>query len=333
MQMRSTLLTANLGSTWNLLEDHGYNPGGLFQEAGIDSDELERPEGRIHLSRVIELFQKIDKLFNDPCLGLKYAKYWHPSQYHAFGYAWISSKTLREALNRKVRYSKILTEGLVFQLSEKENDVTIHVDFMFEHPPSLGQLFATAEMSSLVAACRINYGKELNPTTATFKHDEPPCSGEYFTFFKTNVRFGTDKDSVTFSSEILDKALTGHNPQMAEYADQAVIRYLAMLDKTDITHRAKVKIIEMMPSGDVTAKNIAKQLYLSGRSFNRRLNESGTSFRELLEETRRKMVSQYLKDINVDLREIPYLLGYKNYSSFFKAYKRWTGQSPSGLTH
>ena len=45
------------------------------------------------------------------------------------------------------------------------------------------------------------------------------------------------------------------------------------------------------------------------------------------------MASHYLKDKNVDLVEIPYLLGYRDYATFFKAYKRWTGRSPSGLTH
>jgi AraC-like DNA-binding protein len=329
--MRSTILSANLGSIWTLLEDHGYNPERLFQEVGIDPEALKNAEGRIDLSRAIELWQKVDQLFNDPCWGLENGKYWHPSQLQALGYAWISSKTLREALNRVVRYSKILTEGLVYNLSEGPDDVTIQVDFTFKHPASLNQPFAESSIAKIVTMGRINYGKKLKPLAVTFKHTEPKCSGEYFAFFKTNVRFGANKNSVSFSNEDIDKALMGYNPQLAKYADQAANQYLAKLDDADLTHRVKIKIIEMMPSGEVTTKNIVKQLYLSERSFSRKLNEAGTSFRELLDETRREMVSEYQKDKNVDLREMPYLLGYQSYSSFFRAYKRWTGEAPSGL--
>ena len=120
---------------------------------------------------------------------------------------------------------------------------------------------------------------------------------------------------------------------LAKHADQVVVRYLADHDKSDIAERVKVKIVELMPSGTATAKNIAKKLYLSNRSLNRRLNEAGTSFRDLLNQTRFEMASQYIDDANVDLVEIPYLLGYKNYSSFYRAYKRWTGRSPSTTTH
>ena len=85
-------------------------------------------------------------------------------------------------------------------------------------------------MANLVLMCRMNYSKRLNPMVVTFKHTEPECSGEYFAYFKTNVHFEADKDSVTFSREILDKALVGKNPQMAQYADKVAMRYLAKLE-------------------------------------------------------------------------------------------------------
>jgi len=57
------------------------------------------------------------------------------------------------------------------------------------------------------------------------------------------------------------------------------MRYLAKLDNSDIANRVNAEIVEMMPSGEVTTKNIAKKLYMSERSLSRKLKESGTSFR------------------------------------------------------
>ncbi len=331
--MHSTFLTANLGSTRRLLEDYGYNTDTFFEAAGIDPEALNKPDGRIPFYRVIDLAQQVNNIFHDPCLGLRAAEYWHPSDLHALGYAWASSKTLRGALERLVRYTKIVNESLIHKLFEDKGNVTVSVGFSFDMPPEIAIIFTTTSISRLIAMCRMNYGKKLNPLAVTFKHAKPPCSDQYYTLFKTDIHFEAEEDSITFAKDVLDKALIGHNPLIAECADQEALRYLASLDENDIAQRVKVKIVEMMPSGDVTADTIAKKLYMSNRSFSRRLSEADTSFRDLLEETRREMVSHYLKDENVDLQEIPYLLGYRSYSSFFKAYKRWTGKTPTGMTH
>jgi len=327
--MRSTLLAASLGSTWNLLENHGYNPDNYFQEVGLDPEKLMRAEARFDLDRAIRLFGEVDGLFRDPCLGLKYNKYWHPSQLHALGYAWISSKSLTEALQRLVRYAKILTEGLAYHMAADGDEDVITIEIDIQMPPAIHRLISTALAANLVSMCRMNYRQALNPLWVGFEHAQPPCAGDYFAFFKAQVRFGMEATSVAFDREVLDRELIGHNPQLAKHADQVLARYLAEHDKADIAERVKMKIAEMMPSGEATAKNVARKLYLSNRSLNRRLSDAGTSYRDLLDETRSEMASHYLKDRNVDLREIPYLLGYKSYSSFFRAHKRWTGQSPT----
>jgi len=329
--MRSTLLTACLSGTWKLLEDRGYPPAALFTEAGIDPDALQRPDGRIQFDRAIKLWESVDALFKDPCLGIEFPKYWHPSHYQALGCAWISSKTLREALGRLHRYAKIISETLIIHLSEGADDLSVEVDFVHPFSSAIHRLVMTATLANLVLMSRINYGRNLNPKRVSFKHARPACAGDYFFFFKTDVVFGAEKDAVAFSGEVLDKALVGLNPQMAQHADKVALEYLAKLDKSDIVSRVNAQIVEMMPSGEATAGKVSRKLAMSERSLGRKLQEKGTSFRELLNKTRKEMASHYLKEARVELVEIPYLLGYTDYTAFFKAYKRWTGQSPTGI--
>jgi AraC-like DNA-binding protein len=93
----------------------------------------------------------------------------------------------------------------------------------------------------------------------------------------------------------------------------------------------KTKIVELLPAGGANLKAGATRLYLSERSLSRRLNKADTSFRDLLDETRKDMAIRYIKEQHIALHAIPYLLGYKDYASFFRAFKRWTGKSPPRL--
>lgn len=85
-----------------------------------------------------------------------------------------------------------------------------------------------------------------------------------------------------------------------------------------------------MIQGAPTAEQVARALGLSRRSLQRRLAEQGPTFAELLESTRRTLARGYLGDPALSLAEIAFLLGYREQSSFFRAFKRWYGQTPAG---
>ena len=67
---------------------------------------------------------------------------------------------------------------------------------------------------------------------------------------------------------------------------------------------------------------------MSSRTLTRRLAEEGLSYKGLLDEVRRKLAIQYLKDRRISLKQVAYLLGYSEVSAFYHAFRRWTGSSP-----
>jgi AraC-like DNA-binding protein len=69
---------------------------------------------------------------------------------------------------------------------------------------------------------------------------------------------------------------------------------------------------------------------MSTRTLQRRLQEEGSGFVEILNETRRELALQYIQDDSLPLKEVSYLLGYSDVSNFSRAFKRWTGKAPSG---
>jgi len=68
---------------------------------------------------------------------------------------------------------------------------------------------------------------------------------------------------------------------------------------------------------------------MSTRTLQRRLSEEGFTYKQLLESVRHTLAEQYIRDERLSLNEISYLLGFSEQSSFSRAFKRWTGKSPS----
>jgi len=67
---------------------------------------------------------------------------------------------------------------------------------------------------------------------------------------------------------------------------------------------------------------------MSTRSLQRRLREEGTTFSILVDEVRRDLAQDYIRNPGISLMEVAFVLGFSVYSSFSRAYKRWTGMSP-----
>lgn len=326
MQHYSHLATAT-NILWKLIEANGHDPEALYFDVGIDPDLLNKPGARIPYTLVNELWAKATEIIDDPCFGLMAYKYWHPSYFHALGYAWLASHTLRDALNRFVRYLRIVSEKIFLKLEEGPDGLTLVLSYELLGMRVPAQIDMGMAMS--IHICRLNFGEDLKPVVVNFMHPEPPCAEKYFELFKTAVRFSADRDSMTYSFADVDRYLMGANPQLARLNDQVMIEYLGKLNKDDIIDRVTAAIIDMLPSGGIADEKVAETLNMSVRSLQRRLKEVGSTFRTLLEAVRKDLAATYVRDPDIELVEVAFLLGFSDQSAFSRAFKRWAGKSPS----
>ena len=108
---------------------------------------------------------------------------------------------------------------------------------------------------------------------------------------------------------------------------------LAERGKVSSALRAMVEneIVQLLPHGKAQVETVASNLGMSKRTLSRRLSEEGASYSTVLDELRRDLSMQYLKDHNLSLNQISWLLGYSEVTSFNHALKRWTGDSPKSM--
>ena len=95
----------------------------------------------------------------------------------------------------------------------------------------------------------------------------------------------------------MNEPLATANPELVRINDQIVTDYLAQIDQKDIVNRVRSRLIERLPQGQVGEEPIARGLHLSSRSLQRKLKAQGVSFKQLLDDTRRDLARQYVRDM------------------------------------
>jgi AraC-like DNA-binding protein len=312
---------------WNILESYRINPAPLFWKAGLNPGVMKQSGGRYRIDNIDNLWRTASEAIDDPCFGLKAAALWHPSNFGALAYAILASHTLRAALERLDRYHRIISDEKFAKLDETEEGLT----FTLLHSQEKRDISERndAVLALLLSMCRMNYVEDLAPVSVTFTHPMPSCSAKFFEYFRCPVFFNAPINSLTLAIEAAEKHLPGAHSRLAELHDQIMIEYLARLDRQHITQQVKAVIVDQLPSGKVTDESVSRVINMSSRKLQRQLESAGTTFNTLLNEIRQDLAKKYLKDQQICLTEIAFLLGFSESSAFSRAFKRWMGVTPS----
>ena len=186
-----------------------------------------------------------------------------------------------------------------------------------------------AGLAMLLNMSRGAYGENFRPIQVSIQRDEPNCAGRFSKLFEAPIAFSQAENALWLDPKMVSEPLTTANPELARINDRIVTDYLAQLDHSDVTMRVKSKLIERLPGGQVSEEAIASSIHVSQRSLQRKLREQGMSFTQLLENTRRELSLQYVRDPQHSFNEIAFLLGFAEPGNFSRAFKRWYQKSPS----
>jgi AraC-like DNA-binding protein len=109
---------------------------------------------------------------------------------------------------------------------------------------------------------------------------------------------------------------------------------LADLDaSTTTTQRIRAALLEGLPSGQVAMQQIASKLALSLRTLQRHMEAEGTSYQQILQQTREALARHYLTQTTLPVAEISFLPGFAEINSFYRAFRLWTGTTPDAVRH
>lgn len=322
---------SSLASTWlvffRLLEVHGIDPHRLLREFGLDPQLVGRPGARLPSRMVDVITERACQLIDDPAFGLGAAACWHPSSLGVLGYAWLSSSSLHEGLNRLVRHSRLLGDRWRCRCVKEGGGVRF-VYASGRGETRVGNALTDFGLSLFLDMCRSNFERKLDPVNVSLRRARPLDPSPYQDFFACELAFGADEDAFLLATEDAERLLPTANQELAATFDAILAEQLALHCDRDLVSRCQAFLLKQLTSGEPCVEALAKALGMSRRSLQRRLKEAGTSYQRVLEETRYELARRYLQDPVKSVTEITFLLGFSEQGAFTRAFKRWNGSAP-----
>jgi AraC-like DNA-binding protein len=312
------------------LREAGVDATPLLAKAGINRHQLAEPPRRIAAEAQTRFLDLASRALADPRFGFHLAQTFDLRECGIIYYLMAASRDRREALSHLARYLAVSNESLQLHVTPSGDHTLIRVTYRLSRHTD--RQFAEWGSVVLVRALRELADLKLSLQRVTYAHERAGDTSEYDRFFQCPVRFGDSDDCIALANATLECPL--HS------SDQFLLRVLVSYCEEALAKRAagsaglkamiENAIARRLPNGHAHADPIAEELGLSTRTMARRLAEEGTSFAAVLDRLRHDLALRYLEDRDLTLNQIAWLLGYAEVTSFNHAFRRWTGQSPSG---
>lgn len=239
-------------------------------------------------------------------------------------FAALSSKNGLEDLKRLAKYKKLI--GPVF-LEIKEIEEIIQVQYFFEQREKELPRFAVLnEQLMLINLLNKGIGKKISPVSVT----SPFEYGELLTKEINATINKAKQNEIIFSMKDLKKPFLTANNIMVEYLEPQLKQKLAEMESETFetfTDRVQKKLFQLIPSGQFSLENVAEEFGISARTVQRNLAVENIKFNQVVKNVQKIMTLNYLESKELSIDEIAYLVGYTETSSFYRAFKGWTGKT------
>jgi AraC-like DNA-binding protein len=300
----------------------------LLKKAGLTLYQIEDPSIRIRVRNQVSFLNLAAAALHDDLLGFHLAQSFELREIGLLYYALSSSEMLGEALQRGVRYSSIVNDGISLRyIDGREVGITFDYVGISRH---LDRHQIEFWMTTLVRMCRQLTGLHLMPSRVRLTHGRDNVRSGFVGFLGGDVEFGASIDEVAFPTTIKLARVVGADPYLNKLLISHCEESLAGRPTNRSSFRSSVEnaIVPLLPHGKIRAAEIARRLGLGQRTFARRLSSEGLTFSNVLESLRSDLAERYLADDDLSISQIAWLLGYQEVSALTHAFKRWTGNTP-----
>jgi AraC-like DNA-binding protein len=314
---------------------------GASLAAGVSPDELESlglpaavladPDGAVHGDATYAHFEHMAGLPGYP-LFVRDAVLRHT--FGTLGIVGLACKTLDTIQDAMVCHQRF--QHLTNQTARYHTAVVgPHLVFREERwgTPRPG-LLGVSEYTALVALQLLRVATE-SPVKAVALHTRSPSlpralRSMFEDYLGAPVEVGADHTALVLDLQVLGLPVQSADAELAGYFQSKLHRAAQFEpDEPALLHQVRAAIQHALATGKPTTARVARHLGMSPRTLQRRLKDHPLTYAQLLEETRRRLAENYLADPALTLAEVAYLCGYREQTSFFRAFRQWTGETPT----
>jgi AraC-like DNA-binding protein len=289
------------------------------------------PDARVSLEAVHTMLERGVEHTRDEALGIKLGRHMCLGAGGPFDYGMQSAATMRDAVAFAERYATLLADPLHVGFEVMGTRAAIRLEQEAPWPKAAAD-FASSAWYKLHVVGRAPSAAHVE---CWFPHPSPADLSDYERAFDgAALRFNAPFRGFAFDRAYERAPAPGADPALHSMIRARLDAFLGQIARlrTMTTAVRRLVVQEMSRenalSESALAERVATAMHMSRRTVSRKLEQEGTSFFVVADTVRREMAFAYVLDRRLEMTEVAFLLGFSHVESFYRAFKRWTGETP-----
>lgn len=321
---------------FKIVEREGGCLDEIIQQAGLGDVVLDKNRDEIPLLHLCQLWRTAIDYFSTPLLPFAAGQLVHPSDYNLIGNLAMHSPTLGEALSAIGRYRYLFNGGFHSRLHFAGADAIYEFVGPRELPADLARPIVELDFAANIQMIRFlidhnEADKPLTPKCVGFQFEPLADVKHYEALFGCPVFFNQETNTIITSQQLLQEEIHEPNPELKKLIIEQLERTKSELSRREsFASRVESFLHARLPALPDMLET-AQEFYISERTLKRRLQDEDRNFKDICDQLRKEYALDILQRGYTPISEVAFDLGFSSVSTFHRAFKRWTGQTPKSF--
>ncbi|OON62232.1 AraC family transcriptional regulator [Massilia sp. KIM] len=310
--------------------ERGVAPDALADAAGLPPASLGMLSGALPDSiparSYVALLDAGARLAGDPHFGLHVGEKVRPGTFSAYGMMLLACSDFGQALAQTQRYEQLAHDLGRTRLALDGAQAVYAWDC---HYPQASRHLVESVFAGIRVFGSWLAGRPLTPSRIAFGHRSEAGLQEYRRVLGVEPEFGAPEHAARFDAAILAMPVPNADvslyPVLRQHAERLLLERAA---GDGVVPQVRAALVRRLPNNGARLPQVAEDLGMSARTLQRKLAEAGVSFQQVLDALRYALARDYLRQRELGLVDIAFLLGFQEQSAFTHAFREWSGMNP-----
>lgn len=309
--------------TYQTMQVMGLDAAAIFSSVNLPDQPPDRSIRRDNSTQQ-RFWQAAEHISQDTYIGLHVGANMPAFRGQVIEYLFLSSPTFGEGLQRTQRYQNILTNAFKLDL-HIDGDMAVITGF--QHPV---RHYLECAFGVFLNFLKHISDNEFQPTEIWLTNDNAVNVDEYQRIWHCPVRLGMPEGCIRFAASQLERPSPAAEPELLKVHETLAEQHLNLLEKHQLIDDIERLLGSgLLESGNIDQQLVADKLNRNPRTLRADLQLINTSFEKIVANYREKLARRLLANTNESIDQIVYLTGFSEPSAFSRAFKRWTGETPT----
>lgn len=308
-------------------EQRGCNAQQVLQEVGIAPELLAQERARVPANTYIRFSNYISEKLEDENCGLMQQRT-RPGTFAMMCHAAINCGTLGQFWQRCGDFHALVNDCVTLEVERDGEFASYIVDprpgMVDEDDYIVKVLLGIAHRLASWAI-----GQPLVLESVSITRTRPAYANEYNFMFMAPIYFDQDRNALRFSARYLDMPVVRDELDLENFLAQASVQLMASPDASrSLVTRVRTLIKDGVSGQFPEFESVAESFHMTTATLRRRLRAEGSSYQQIKDDIRRDTAIYYLSRGTASMEQVAENVGFSEPTSFFRAFKRWTGVTP-----